>query len=244
MPAMAAPISLISSVSAYVEAAGRRSSALQAYARWSASEPCLSRYRCLPDAVGACRSATPEDQDAVLCSLLAVATTEPLAQLAVIAALSRRLGSALSSWRRSGASPSDLQVLQADLVSECWATVAELAARLSAGEALPARLAVVIVDRARAAVRAPRRRELRARARQGPLGAALTAATVARPAAEALALEIRDAVRAGRISAKAAAPVFLTRVAGYSTAEAARALGRAPAVLRAQRSRAERALVA
>ena len=58
------------------------------------------------------------------------------------------------------------------------------------------------------------------------------------------AAQIRDAVRAGRISARAAAPVFLTRVAGYSTAEAARALGRAPAVLRVQRSRAERALVA
>jgi DNA-directed RNA polymerase specialized sigma24 family protein len=38
--------------------------------------------------------------------------------------------------------------------------------------------------------------------------------------------------------------VFLTRVAGYSPAEAAQRLGVTPAVVRALRSRAERQLVA
>jgi DNA-directed RNA polymerase specialized sigma24 family protein len=63
------------------------------------------------------------------------------------------------------------------------------------------------------------------------------------PPAEELARQIGAAVRAGHLSAPAARPVFLTRVAGYSTAEAAESLGHSPAVLRALRSRAERALV-
>lgn len=244
MPAMATPTSLISSVSSYVEAAGRRPPALRAYARWCASDPRLSPYRSLPDAVRACREACPEHQDDLLASLLAVAPGGPLAQLGTVAALSRHLGSAVSSWRRAGASPPDLAVLQADLVSECWAVVAGLAEAARNGRPLPPRLALAIVDRARAAVRNPRRRELRARARQAPFPASREAGGLARPVAEALALEIRDAVRAGRISAKAAAPVFLTRVAGYSTAEVARALGKGRDVVRAERSRAERALVA
>jgi DNA-directed RNA polymerase specialized sigma24 family protein len=70
------------------------------------------------------------------------------------------------------------------------------------------------------------------------------ATDIGRPSSEVLAAEIGAAVRAGRITAKAAAPVFLTRVAGYSPTEAAQRLGLTPAAVRAVRSRAERRLVA
>jgi hypothetical protein len=63
------------------------------------------------------------------------------------------------------------------------------------------------------------------------------------PAAEELAKQIGAAVRAGHLSVAAARPVFLTRVAGYSSAAAGEQLGQSPAVVRALRSRAERALV-
>jgi DNA-directed RNA polymerase specialized sigma24 family protein len=174
-----------------------------------------------------------------------VAIGDALAQLAVIAALSRHLSSAVSAWRRAGASLDDLAVLQADSVTECWAAVVDFANRLAAGQPLPAKVALVLVDRARSAVRARRRRELRADARRSRLDELDELASSTEPTpAEELAHEIATAVRAGRISASAAAPVFLTRVVGYSTTETAFALGQQPNAVRAVRSRAERALVA
>ena len=228
-----------------MDAMGRRLAGLQAFARWSASDPRLARYRSLPEVVRACRDGSPELQDALLGALLGAAAGDPLAKLAAVAALSRRLAGAVSAWRRAGASSSDLAVLEADLVSECWAAVSALAASAAAGEPLPPRAALAVVDRARGAVRGPRRRELRAAGRQVSLGGQLPqlAHEDQAPPAEELARQIGAAVRAGHLSAPAARPVFLTRVAGYSTAEAAESLGHSPAVLRALRSRAERALV-
>jgi DNA-directed RNA polymerase specialized sigma24 family protein len=242
---MATSAPLISAVAGYVEATSRHLSGLGAFARWSESEPRLHLYRNLAEVVRACRGAPPAEQDALLGALLAVAGDDPLAQLAVIAALSRRLASAVSSWRRAGASHADLAALQADLVSECWVAVVALATALAAGQPLPPRVGLVLVDQAKAAVRAPRRRQLRAAGLHVSLDHLGDQCAEDRSGpAEELAREIGAAVRAGRISASAARPVFLTRVAGYSTAEAARALGHSPAVLRAARSRAERVLVA
>jgi DNA-directed RNA polymerase specialized sigma24 family protein len=242
---MATSGSLINAISSYVDQTGRRLSGIRAYGRWCRAQPLLARYPCLADALRACRYGAPEVQDALLGALVTVAVEDPLGNLAVIAALSRRLGGVVAAWRRGGASGSDIAVLEADLVSECWAAVAVLAAGVASGEALPPKLAFAIVDRAHAAVRAPRRRELRAAGRQVRLQGELPhlAKEDKAPAAEELAREIGAAVRAGRLSAAAARPVFLTRALGYSTAEAAQYLGRSPAVLRAQRSRAERALV-
>jgi len=237
--------SLVGAIASYVDQTGRRLAGLQSFARWSVSDPRLARFASLPELVRACRHGAPEVQDALLGALLAVAVDDPLGNLAAIAALSRRLGGVVAAWRLGGASGSDIAVLEADLVSECWAAVAALAAALAAGEPLPPKLALAIVDRARATVRAPRRRELRAARRQVRLEGDLPhlAREDKAPAAEELAGEIRAAVRAGRLSAAAARPVFLTRALGYSTAEAAQYLGRSPDVLRALRSRAERALV-
>ncbi|MHB1534753.1 MAG: sigma factor-like helix-turn-helix DNA-binding protein, partial [Acidimicrobiales bacterium] len=68
--------------------------------------------------------------------------------------------------------------------------------------------------------------------------------SLARSAAELLAVEVARAVQEGRITAAAARPVFLTRVVGFPVAEAAERLGCSPGVIRALRSRAERRLAA
>lgn len=205
----------------------------------------MSPYRDIAALVADCRDGGPPVQDRLLGELLMVARDDPLAQLAVLSSLSRRLATAVSAWARGGASAHDLAELEADLVSACWAEVAAMAGAVAAGQALPERVGLVLTDRARQAVRTSRRRELRARGYvvEGPDIEHL-AAGAERTAAERLAYELSGAVKAGRISAKAAQPVFLTRVMGYSPAQAAERLGCNVDVLRATRSRAERALVA
>lgn len=242
---MASSRSLLSSVSSYVEAAGNRYTGRQALARWARSQPSLRPFRTIGEVVRSCRQAPLPEQDRLLGALVASAGGEPLGQLAVLAGLSRHLGSVLACWRRGGTNPVDLAVLEADLVSECWGAVALLYSNLDAGGPLPGRVSLTLVAAARHSVRTPLRRELRAAARRDEVEQlAGFSAAEERPVAEQLADEIGRAVRAGRISATAAAPVFLTRVAGYSTVEAAKALGHSPATLRALRSRAERSLVA
>jgi hypothetical protein len=242
---MATSPSLISAVSTYVDQTGRRLAGLQSFARWSASDPRLARFASLPELVRACRDSSPEVQDNLLDALVAISVDDPLAALAVVAALSRHLGGIVAAWRRGGASASDLAVLEADLVSECWAAVATLASRVPRGELVLSKLGLVIVDRARAAVRAPRLRELRSARRQVRLDSHISylGSDDKTLPAEELAKQISAAVRDGHLSVAAARPVFLTRVAGYSTAAAGEQLGHSPAVVRAIRSRAERALV-
>ena len=245
MRGMAPTTSLVTSVAGYVAATGNHLAGRQALARWASLQPALRDFSTLAEVVAACRDGAPEQQDRVLGALLRVSHGDQLAQLTVIAALGRKLGGAVSSWRRAGASPADLDVLQADLVSRCWEVVAATAALIADGEAPPPHLALELVGRAWDAFRVPRRRERRAAAHHVGLDRLGELATrPGRSAADALAREIGSAVRAGRISAKAAAPVFLTRVVGYSSAEAAKRLGVTPAVVRALRSRAERLLVA
>jgi hypothetical protein len=237
--------SLITCVTGYVATAGNHLSGRQALARWASSQPALRGFSTLADVVVACRDGAPAEQDRLLGALLGVAHDDQLAQLTVIAALCRKLSGAVSSWRRAGASAADLDALQADLVTRCWEVVVVTAAAMANGAAPPPRLALELVGQAWDAFRVPRRRERRAGAQQvGMERLGELATRPGRSAADALACEIGSAVRAGHISAKAAAPVFLTRVVGYSPAEAAHRLGVTPAVVRALRSRAERQLVA
>jgi len=237
--------SLLGCLSSYVETAGSHLTGRQALARWAVSQTRLRRYRTLGEVVRSARAAPSTEQDKLLGALIAAAGAEPLAQLAVIAALSRHLGSAIAKWRRAGTSATDLAALEADLVSSCWEAVASAAAAMTNGSPLPKRLGLALADQAHQAVRNAFRRDLRASARTTSLDQVRGHSSSDHPpVAEQLAGEIAGAVRAGRISVSAAAPVLLTRVAGYSTAEAARALSQSPATLRAVRSRAERALVA
>jgi len=245
MRGMAQTTSLISAVSAHVTTTGKHLSGRQALARWAKAQPELRRFLLIGDFASKCRDASPNDQDRLLLAVVSVADGDHLAQLTAVACLSRKLGAVVAGWRRAGASSTDLQGLEADLVSEAWSAVANAAARFAVGELMTARLGLVLVDNARHAVRNSRRRELRSAGREVHLdhldgfGCAPE-----KPANERLAAEIAAAVRAGRISAKVAAPVYLTRVVGFSAEEAAKRLGMSPAVLRATRSRAERRLVA
>jgi len=242
---MAQTPSLISTVSAYLTTTGKHRSGHQALARWAKAQPELRRFALIGDLACKCRDASPNEQDRLLLALISVADSDHLAQLTAVACLSRKLAAVTAGWRRAGASATDLQALEADLVSEAWSAVANAAACLAAGQPLPTRLGLVLVDSARHAVRASRRRELRSAGREVHLdNLDGFACAPERPPSERLAAEIAAAVRAGRISAKAAAPVFLTRVAGLSPEEAAKRLGMSSAVLRATRSRAERRLVA
>lgn len=230
---------------AHVEARGVTRLGRRTVAGWHSSDSSLSGWTTAGEIADACRSATGPEQDRLIGALLAAGDGDELAVLTVVAGLAGRLQSVLRGWERAGAAAWELPGLAADLVTQCWAATAELAARVVAGRPAPTRVAWHLVDEAREAVRVPRRRERRRAVRQlsweeqpalsGPQ---------ARTVEEALAGEIADAVRAGRISRAAAAPVFLTRVAGFGVGETADRLGCSPALVRAVRSRAERRLIA
>jgi DNA-directed RNA polymerase specialized sigma24 family protein len=238
MQAMAQRTSLTRSLSAYVASSSRTLAGQRAVARWHASSPELVRCRSLQEAVVAARGSA-----LVLAALVRLAGDDQLAQLAVLAALSPKLAAVVGRWRRAGATGADLDALEADLVSACWEAVVSEAEPPTPRE--PGRLSEELVARAWERARTPRRRELRHAARCDVLEVADDlAAPAGSVVADELSAEIAAAVRAGRISARAAAPVFLTRVAGFSTAEAARRLGTSAPSLRVARSRAERALVA
>ena len=135
-------------------------------------------------------------------------------------------------------------MLEADLVGECSATVATLAAGLATGEPIPPSSPWRWWT-GHGQPSGTRRRELSARSRQVRLaGYVPPLATESRASGGRAARQIGATVRAGRLSAAAARPVFLTRVAGYSATEAASSLGRSAAVVRSMVSRAERVLVA
>ncbi|HET9060526.1 MAG TPA: hypothetical protein VFN61_11440 [Acidimicrobiales bacterium] len=236
--------SLISAISSYVAATSTTLAGRRCMAAWALTRPGLARYKSVAELVRECRDSGPQRQDKLLTELLSV-PADGLAHIAILASLSPRLSGVLATWRRGGASATDLKDLEAALVSECWAEILALSDALSEGHGCPEGLAVLIVERARQRVRAARRREVRALYRRMPIAVVGTwAAGPERSTAERLGDEVAEAVRSGRLSATAARPVYLTRVLGYSDTEAAVRLGYNQDVLRATRSRAERALVA
>lgn len=234
----------ISAVVDHVDAVGTTFSRRRKVSRWHRSEPLLEAFTSAGEAAAACRSARGTDQDRLVELLLGVAERDELAQLTVVAGLADRLGWVLAGWARAGVATWELPVLGTELVSECWAATAAMASAAACGGAVPDRVAWRLVDAAREAVRVPRRRQRRASARLAPITCATPLPASGPPGAEVLAAEIADAVGEGRITRVAAVPVFLTRVVGFSVAEAAQRLDCTPAVLRATRSRAERRLAA
>lgn len=223
---------------------GRTRSGRRSYTRWAAAEPLLSAWSSAGDLVTAGRAAPPGEQDRIIGCLLRQPPADELAQITLLAVLSRALGSVITAWGRAGADSRELRDLEADLVSGCWLAANELGCRIAAGDAVPPRVALLLRDRARQSVRTPRRRQLRTAQRQESLSAACAAVAPDRPACERLAGEIADAVRGQLLTAAEAAPVFLTRVVGYDVVETARRLGTTPATVRASRSRSERRLSA
>ena len=227
-----------------VEQLGQRRAGRAAVSRWGTSEPALVEWATAGEVASACRSTRFAAQDQLIESLLRVAAGDELAQLTVVAGLADRLRSIARRWARAGVPDGELQSMEADLVAECWAATSRLAGQVASGHPLPARLGLRLADAAVEAVRVPRRRDRRHAARTVPLTHAAHGMARARTAADELALEVADAVRAGRLSLTAARPVFLTRVAGFDVADAAKRLGCTPGVVRAVRSRAERRMVA
>ena len=163
---------------------------------------------------------------------------DDLAQLTALAGLSARLSYVVSGWRAAGVP--DVEVMEAELVAECWAVIARLS-RL--GEELPGRASLAVVDEARERVRVPRRRQRRAETRQVPLAAGPVCLAGRVPPGGELAGLLVDVVRAGRLDAGSAALVYVTRAAGWSVTDAAGWLGTTPATVRATRSRIERHLI-
>jgi hypothetical protein len=234
----------IAAVRAEVESRSRSRAGRSSYRHCTDTEPSLG---CWPDAhVLAAEVArrAPTDQDRVLAILLPLVEEDQLAQLTVLAVLSRALGSIVSEWAAGGVAGADLLEMEAELVAGCWEATLTLARRHRAGSPLPPRPGLWLTDRARDSVRVPRRRQGRAARRHVPLEElADVAVGMERPTAQALAGEIHRAIRSGRLTGREASPVFLTRVAGLAVSEAAAWLGCSDAVLRTKRARAEKRLI-
>lgn len=231
---------------AHLELVARTGQARNHVQRWADTNPTLSGYRSAVEASAAIRAGRPSAQDALVEALLHVAEEDHLAQLTVVAGLSRRLGWVVARWARAGLPESDVAVLEADLVSECWAAVALTAASCAQGRPVPPRPAMALVQLAWQRVRGARRRQVLRDARQVPIGENLSWPDVPETgrADVELAGEIVAAYRAGRLTLTAARLIFATRVAGLAPAEAAQLLGCSPQSVRTRRSRAERRLVA
>ena len=234
----------IDSVLATADSLGRTRAGRSSLTSWTETDPLLASWDSVGELLAAARAAEPVLQDCIVAALLRPASGDELAQLAVIAVLSRGLGAMVTGWARAGVPVGERRDLEADLVSGCWLAVADLAGRVSAGESVPARVGLRLLDRARQSVRTTRRRQERTDLHLEPLLAACEASAGDRPVCDALAVEIVRAVGDRRITRAEAAQVFLTRVAGFDVAETARRLGTTPGTVRSARSRAERRLAA
>ncbi len=230
----------------HVEAVSVGRSTRRRAAGWATRDPLLADCRSPADLAQAIRSARPGGQDRLVAALVGLADGDDLAQLTVVAGLSRRLGWIVAGWRRSGVAPAELAVLESDLVSECWAAVASAARDAAQGGDLPPSPAMALVQSGWDRVRAPRRRMLRAQARTVTDANADRAGTEAPavPAGEELAAVIVSSLRSGQVSVTGARLVYATRVAGWSVTEMADRLGCSPQSVRTRRARAEQRLAA
>lgn len=231
---------------AHLDSQAASASGRRRLAGWTARQPELAAWSTPAELAAAIRSAGGAEQDRLVASVVSVADGDELAQLTVLAGLAGRLMSVVGGWRRAGVAPELLQEMAVDLVSSTWIATADLARRVSDGQPVPGPVAWHVVDEAREMVRVPRRRDRRRAARAVPL-AELTNTPAARPVrttADRLAVVIAGAVQSGRLTRRAAAPVFMTRVAGFPVSETATWLGWSESTVRAVRWRAERRLIA
>lgn len=242
---MAYPTDPIAAVCAAVQDRSRSRSGRTSYRHWCDMAPPLEGWVDAHSLAADVVRRSPAEQDQVLAILLPLAHHDELAQLTVVAVLARALGAVVAGWAAAGVTSGELPDLEAELVGGCWEATVVLAGRVAAGQPLPPRPGLWIIDRARDSVRGPRRRQRRAARRLVPLdlAAGRMAAAPHRPTVELLAGEIGQAVRTGRLSGRQASPVFLTRVAGYAVSEAAARLGCTEAVVRTMRARAEKRLI-
>lgn len=252
---MTAPTSLIDSLADHVDRLGARPDATRAARRWAALDPVLRPYPTPAAIATAARNAGPELRDRLLTSLLradaaaGIGRADDWAGLTALAILAPRLAWIVRTWARAGVTGADLADAEADLVAECWAQI-----RTVTNQPPPDRPGLVLVDRAWTRVRDRRVTDRRRAARltpapvAEPTGDPAAVEAVAhgdqRTGPELLAAAIADARRDGSLPAGPARALFLTRVAGLPTVDAARALATTPASVRMLRSRAATRLTA
>ena len=242
--AMADTTGAIDAVVAHVESTAGTSEAARAMRRWVSLVPELEGWAGPADLAEAIRRGRPDVQDGLIGQLISVADRDQLAQLTVVAGLAERLGWRVERWRPH-VSVCELADMECDLVSECCTAVAALAALAGLGGPVPARVGLVLAQRAHERVRVARRRRRRSEERWLPLDHTDTLAAVPNPSAgEELAGYLSEEVTAGRLPVSSARLVLATRVDGWSDREVAAQWGTTPGTVRSARSRIERRLVA
>src|SRR5579875_3063844 len=130
----------------HLEALSVRPASRRRASDWAACEPILSGHPTPGGLAEAIRAAGPVDQDALVGALLRLAAKDDLAQLTLLAGLSRRLGWIVAGWKRAGVPASELLTLESDLVSESWIAVATIARAIGSGEDPPPRPVMAIVQ--------------------------------------------------------------------------------------------------
>ena len=207
--------------------------------RWAAAEPVLARFASPAEVAAVCRAGAPADQDVLLSALLGVGAGDEWAQLTVLAGLADRLGWVVAGWARAGMPAAELADAEAELEAACWTAI------VGCGQGPPpTRPGLALVDAAWAEVRSARRRQRRHDAQLCPLPESLPVATAGRPGLELLASAVVEAVIEDALPLRQARALYLTRVAGLSTADASELLGCGPAVVRVLRCRAAQRLAA
>lgn len=235
----------IAGLVAHLEATGCTSRSRRRVAGWGITQPVLASYLTAGELAAACRAAPAGAQDSIVTALLCVAAGDELAQLTVLSGLARRLGWVVGGWRRAGVAEVETAVVAADLVAAAWIVTSRMAEEVTRGIPVPDRVGLRLVDEAREMVRVPRRRERRIADLSVPLDRMPDTATPGDFVdEESLAAVIAGAVREGKLSRSLAAPVFMTRVAGFGVAETAERLRWSESMVRAMRWRAERRLAA
>ena len=230
----------IDAVVAHVDSTATSSQATTAIRRWTSLVPELEGWAGPAELAEAIRQGRPEVQDGLIGQLISVAGDDHLAQLTVVAGLADRLRWRVGRWRPH-VSGCELAEMECDLVSESWTAVAALA---GSGGPVPARVGLVLAQRAQERVRVARRRRRRAEDRWLPLDQTDTLAAVpSSSAGEELADFVAEQVTAGTLSAASAGLVLATRVDGWSDLEVAARWGTTAGTVRSARSRIERRLV-
>ena len=240
--------SVVSAVIDHVAVFGDRPGPTAIARRWKARTPGLTSVGASPaEIAAAARAASPERQDRIVGGLLAQPAGDEWAELTVLAAVAPHLRRVVARWARAGVTGTDLVDLEAELVTACWTYIRALMA--DGGDCPPPdRAALAVVDRAW-----QKTRDRRVRDRRRNAAYVLTSPQDLEefdrdanngPGGMFAALDQVAAVAARSSSLAPARALWLTSIAGYSTAEAAAVLHTTAGVVRVWRARAASRLMA
>lgn len=231
---MTVPTRLVDALADHVERLGACPDACRAARQWASLDPTLRPFPSPAVLAATARAAGPTIRDRLLDSLLRVGAGDEWAELTALAILAPRLAWVVGNWARAGVAGADLDDAEADLVAECCVQV-----RAASGAQPPDAPGLALVDQAWSRV-SIRRSTQRRRCSHEALGVIIEPGTDGDPRSglDLLAAAIARAQHEGRLGAGSARALFLTRVVGVPTSEAARLLGTTPGSVRMLRSRA------